>query len=215
MISYPNYPQGYWSLPIAIASNAYHFFPEPGKPSLCGKWNDHMRQLDYRLAVKSVDCKECREIVDPVTWLKLTDGQWRALRGSAIYDDPKIDCRTMQAHGGRALAVRALHRRGLMRNNTISLTGIAFFEKHCNERAVRKIFIPACDKHDGRLITSLLVNWHCIECGAIRGEPFNAKDWDGDKSLSVTAWKNPCGHVETYAQVREHEAQQRGEGQGA
>jgi hypothetical protein len=68
---------------------------------------------------------------------------------------------------------------------------------------MEQVTIPACIEHGG--FRSLTVNlpWHCIYCGEERGEPFLGFSFDGSRRLSVTLWKNPCGHVETYAAIRE------------
>ncbi len=66
-----------------------------------------------------------------------------------------------------------------------------------------EIIIPACSEHEGYFVIRTKVPWYCIFCGAERGEPFEAFSYDGSRRLNVSAWKNPCGHLETYSTVRE------------
>lgn len=67
----------------------------------------------------------------------------------------------------------------------------------------RTITIPACEEHGGFHSLTVVVPWHCVYCGAERGEPVQILSYDGSRRLSVTGWKNPCGHVETYAEIRQ------------
>ncbi len=72
------------------------------------------------------------------------------------------------------------------------------------------ITIPACQQHEGspsNLLT-IEVEWNCLICGAERGEPFETQSFDGSRRLNVTGWANPCGHVETYTEVRHAHAAQ-------
>ena len=46
------------------------------------------------------------------------------------------------------------------------------------------------------------VPWHCIYCGATRGEPFMGLSFDGSRRLRVTQWDIPCRHIETYVALR-------------
>lgn len=72
------------------------------------------------------------------------------------------------------------------------------------------ITIPACQQHEGyrgNLLT-IEVDWNCLICGAERGEVFETLSYDGSRRLAVSGWQNPCGHVETYTEVRHAHAAQ-------
>lgn len=68
----------------------------------------------------------------------------------------------------------------------------------------RTVEIPACDQHEGFYSMTVTVIWKCPTCGGPRGEPFKTISYDGSRRLyDVNGWKNPCGHVDKYADVRE------------
>jgi hypothetical protein len=69
--------------------------------------------------------------------------------------------------------------------------------------SVRHIVIPACEEHAGFSAIHADVPWHCIYCGAQRGEPFMGLSYDGSRRLAVTQWNNPCGHIEIYVALRQ------------
>lgn len=68
----------------------------------------------------------------------------------------------------------------------------------------RTITIPACRDHAGWHEATITVPWLCIVCGGPRGEAFDTISYDGSRRLGVSGWTNPCGHVESYAAIREH-----------
>lgn len=68
---------------------------------------------------------------------------------------------------------------------------------------VRSILIPALTEHAGQYWMHATVQWTCIHCGGPRGEPEPGISWDGSRKLLVDTWRNPCGHVEKYSQVRD------------
>jgi hypothetical protein len=45
------------------------------------------------------------------------------------------------------------------------------------------------------------VDWVCPHCKGPRGEPFKIPSYDGSRRMIVDGWKNPCGHVDKYADV--------------
>ncbi len=72
----------------------------------------------------------------------------------------------------------------------------------------RTIVIPGCAEHAGLFSVHLTVPWVCMHCGGPRGEPYKGLSYDGSRRLAVDCWKNPCGHSETYAELRKHAAGQ-------
>lgn len=67
----------------------------------------------------------------------------------------------------------------------------------------RTVTIPACVEHHGFHTVTLTLSWKCLHCGGPRGEPFRTISYDGSLRLACDGWDNPCGHVETYTEVRE------------
>ena len=70
-------------------------------------------------------------------------------------------------------------------------------ELHC-----REVEIPSCDAHEGYHSTRVRLLWTCPTCNGPRGEPYATISYDGSRRLWCDGWKNPCGHVDTYAEVR-------------
>lgn len=68
--------------------------------------------------------------------------------------------------------------------------------------SARTIVIPSCEQHAGQDAITVTLPWACIHCGGPRGEPQPALSFDGSLRLSVHGWDNPCGHTETYAELR-------------
>lgn len=66
----------------------------------------------------------------------------------------------------------------------------------------RTVTIPGCAQHDGYTSVTARLPWKCIHCGAPRGEPYLSRSWDGSRQLECHSWINPCGHIETYSEVR-------------
>ena len=71
-----------------------------------------------------------------------------------------------------------------------------------NDTPVRTVTISACAEHDGFYSVTVTIQWICPVCGGPRGEPFNTISWDGSRRLYCHGWKNACGHVDYYADVR-------------
>lgn len=67
----------------------------------------------------------------------------------------------------------------------------------------RTVTIPACVEHEGFYSMTVTLPWVCLHCGEPRGEPYDALSYDGSRRLAVHSWKNACGHVEKYAEVRD------------
>jgi len=66
--------------------------------------------------------------------------------------------------------------------------------------------IPKVAEHDGSPINLMTIKISdiCPKCGAKRGTKiFDGFSYDGSRRLNVTQWENECGHVDTYADVRE------------
>lgn len=67
----------------------------------------------------------------------------------------------------------------------------------------RTVRIPAMAQHEGFYTITVTLPWNCIFCGEKRGEPYKTLSYDGSRRLEVHGWRNPCGHVETYQDIRE------------
>ena len=66
------------------------------------------------------------------------------------------------------------------------------------------ITIPSISEHGGyewNLVT-ITLDWNCPVCGGPRGEVFRTISYDGSRRLACDGWRNPCGHVDSYAAVR-------------
>lgn len=72
-----------------------------------------------------------------------------------------------------------------------------------NAPSSRIVTIPASAEHEGIFAITVRLPWTCIHCGGPRGVPASSLSYDGSRRLHVDGWSNPCGHVETYSQVRE------------
>jgi hypothetical protein len=65
------------------------------------------------------------------------------------------------------------------------------------------VTIPIIQQHNGyagNLITAEISD-KCPVCGGPRGEAYNGFSYDGSQRLTVTCWKNPCGHIDLYQDV--------------
>jgi Zn finger protein HypA/HybF involved in hydrogenase expression len=71
----------------------------------------------------------------------------------------------------------------------------------------RTVEIPARDAHDGHASIKVTLRWECPTCGGPRGEVYRTISYDGSRRLACDGWRNPCGHVDTYAANR-REAQE-------
>lgn len=68
---------------------------------------------------------------------------------------------------------------------------------------IKRVFIPAKEKHGGIEATWVELSWKCPKCGKPRGEVKQGYSFDGSHKLYCDRWKNPCGHVDKYETVRE------------
>lgn len=75
-------------------------------------------------------------------------------------------------------------------------------DRGCPTPEERTVTIPGCEQHEGLYSLIVTLPWACLHCGVPRGEPFDSLSFDGSRRLNVHSWVNPCGHVETYAEVR-------------
>lgn len=66
----------------------------------------------------------------------------------------------------------------------------------------KTVRIPSCEQHEGFHSTEVTLIWECPACGGPRGEVFDTLSYDGSRRLSVHGWRNPCGHIDGYADVR-------------
>ena len=67
---------------------------------------------------------------------------------------------------------------------------------------IKQVTIPARAQHDGFHKCSVNLYWYCPECGGERGELFNTISFDGSRRLGCNGWRNPCGHIDKYDDVR-------------
>lgn len=72
----------------------------------------------------------------------------------------------------------------------------------------RTVRIPLLPQHEGIYGVELTLPWTCLQCGGPRGEPYDSLSYDGSLRMNVHSWSNPCGHVETYEEVRQAYAKQ-------
>lgn len=66
----------------------------------------------------------------------------------------------------------------------------------------RTVTIPAMTEHDGYHACRVIVEWKCPKCGGPRGEVFDTVSYDGSRRLYCDGWRNPCGHVDKYSDMR-------------
>jgi hypothetical protein len=68
------------------------------------------------------------------------------------------------------------------------------------------VTIPTKVEHEGypgNLMTVEIADT-CPQCGGPRGtKRWGGLSYDGSRRLNVDCWSNPCGHVDTYAAVRQ------------
>lgn len=57
-------------------------------------------------------------------------------------------------------------------------------------------------EHDGTHGAYVKLRWVCPKCGAPRGEVKSGRSYDGSRILFCDTWQNPCGHVDSYDDVR-------------
>ncbi len=70
----------------------------------------------------------------------------------------------------------------------------------------KKVQIPATQQHNGYHKMTVEVDWVCPRCGKPRGEVYRTHSFDGSRRLNVDGWRNPCGHIDLYADVRQEAA---------
>lgn len=83
----------------------------------------------------------------------------------------------------------------------MSSEGSAKDDKACDP-LTRTVEIPRSDAHDGLHSVTVSLRWKCPRCGGPRGEVFRTISYDGSRRLSCDGWKNPCGHIDFYSDVR-------------
>ena len=67
---------------------------------------------------------------------------------------------------------------------------------------IKTVTIPALAQHEGYYKTAVRLYWTCPQCGGPRGDIFSTLSYDGSRRLGCDGWKNPCGHVDGYSDVR-------------
>lgn len=70
------------------------------------------------------------------------------------------------------------------------------------EQVVRLVEIPSSQMHQGIYRIKVRLVWVCPACGGSRGEVFKAPSFDGSLRMIVDSWRNACGHVDYYEDVR-------------
>lgn len=71
-----------------------------------------------------------------------------------------------------------------------------------SETIMRTVEIPRLDAHDGFFSATVTLVWECPRCGGPRGDVFRTISYDGSRRLGCDGWKNPCGHIDFYSDVR-------------
>lgn len=76
------------------------------------------------------------------------------------------------------------------------------------KKETKQILIPSRDDHAGshQNTRTVKVLWQCPRCGGPRGRVELAPSYDGSRKMMVSFWTNPCGHIDTYARVRQEAA---------
>jgi hypothetical protein len=64
------------------------------------------------------------------------------------------------------------------------------------------VTIPAKTEHEGYASATYEISDNCPVCGEPRGEIFGAYSYDGSRRLNVDSWRNKCGHIDKYSNVR-------------
>jgi hypothetical protein len=75
-------------------------------------------------------------------------------------------------------------------------------EPTVDQPLTRTVQIPGRDEHAGWYRTTVTLLWECPRCGGPRGEVFRTLSFDGSQRLGCDGWKNPCGHIDFYSDVR-------------
>jgi len=77
------------------------------------------------------------------------------------------------------------------------------------ETKIQSVYIPDRAEHQGIYGIYVNLRWVCPICGQPRGQVLNGRSYDGSLVLAVDTWKNPCGHIDKYDDVR-NEAESNG-----
>lgn len=64
------------------------------------------------------------------------------------------------------------------------------------------VTIPSSQEHSGYGLVTLEISDNCPICNGPRGKVFGTHSFDGSRRLNVDGWNNPCGHIDTYAAIR-------------
>ena len=67
---------------------------------------------------------------------------------------------------------------------------------------IRSVTIPVYPKQSGLLKVVVSLLWHCPVCGEPRGDVFKTHSNDGGLMFDCDGWKNPCGHIDLYDDVK-------------
>lgn len=68
------------------------------------------------------------------------------------------------------------------------------------------VTIPRIEQHDGSPfnLATYRISDNCPICGQKRGKPYGTISWDGSMKLHCDGWRNPCGHIDKYSDVRKY-----------
>lgn len=66
---------------------------------------------------------------------------------------------------------------------------------------IQTVYIPSCENHEGIYGVYVRLRWICPRCGRRRGVVKSGVSYDGSLTLAVSAWENPCGHIDKYDAV--------------
>lgn len=84
--------------------------------------------------------------------------------------------------------------------------GQSKFERGGVRMETRTVTIPRYEQHEGIYSIEVTLPWVCPVCGGPRGEPYPVRSYDGSRCMIVDGWKNECGHVDRYSDVRKEVA---------
>lgn len=64
--------------------------------------------------------------------------------------------------------------------------------------AVKTVYIPSREQHEGIYGIAVRLGWGCPRCGKERGQIKRGRSYDGSLMLDADTWENPCSHVDKY-----------------
>lgn len=128
--------------------------------------------------------------------IKRNDGKFLKL-GSDIYGEDIVDYTDNLLIADKFRNIKSAVRQVRYYSNC-NIVEVCFYEK----AEIKTVSIPAYEQHEGLNSIDINLRWVCPICGKPRGEIKTGYSYDGSLRLPVDTWKNPCGHIDKYADVR-------------